>query len=190
MLLPLLLLVSLSFSRSLTEKNVQVTNFQLMVSPRGAGGRSAHSDGPTINAWSILYDRRRIHHNAVSHKPLRIAITDSRLVPNPNTVVRQPRDMQGTRLFIIVCHHRHPTDHCKESVGAACETQRNAVHRSVSHIAELYNSSLFVYNTSSVIRDVDQVTGRLIERMVVLEAEVAYKRNEKSIEEMECCNEG
>ena len=51
---------------------------------------------------------------------------------------------------------------------------------------ELYNSSLFVYNTSSVIRDVDQVTRRLtMECMVVLEAEVAFKRNEKSIEEMD-----
>ena len=45
--------------------------------------------------------------------------------------------------------------------------------------------------TGSVNRDEDQVTRRLIERMRALEAEVASKRwNEKSIEEMECRNEG
>ena len=43
----------------------------------------------------------------------------------------------------------------------------------------------------SVNRDEDQVTGRLMERMRAIEAEVASKRwNEKSIEEMECRNEG
>jgi chromosome segregation ATPase len=45
--------------------------------------------------------------------------------------------------------------------------------------------------TGSVNRDEDQVTRRLMERMRVLEAEVASKRwNEKRIEEMECSNEG
>jgi chromosome segregation ATPase len=40
-------------------------------------------------------------------------------------------------------------------------------------------------------RDEDQVTRRLMERMRALETEVASKRwNEKSIEEMECRNEG
>jgi hypothetical protein len=40
-------------------------------------------------------------------------------------------------------------------------------------------------------RDEDQVTRRLMERMRAIEAEVASKRwNEKSIEEMECRNEG
>jgi hypothetical protein len=42
-----------------------------------------------------------------------------------------------------------------------------------------------------VNRDEDQVTRRLMERMRALESEVASKRwNEKSIEEMECRNEG
>jgi chromosome segregation ATPase len=45
--------------------------------------------------------------------------------------------------------------------------------------------------TGSVNRDEDQVTRRLMERMQAIEAEVASKRwNEKSIEEMECRNEG
>jgi hypothetical protein len=45
--------------------------------------------------------------------------------------------------------------------------------------------------TSSVNRDKDQVTRRLMERVRALEAEVLSKRwNEKSIEEMECRNEG
>jgi chromosome segregation ATPase len=45
--------------------------------------------------------------------------------------------------------------------------------------------------TGSVNRDEDQVTRRLLERMQAIEAEVASKRwNEKSIEEMECRNEG
>jgi hypothetical protein len=45
--------------------------------------------------------------------------------------------------------------------------------------------------TGSVNRDEDQVARRLMERMRALEAEVASKRwNEKSIEEMECRNEG
>jgi chromosome segregation ATPase len=45
--------------------------------------------------------------------------------------------------------------------------------------------------TGSVNRDEDQVTVRLMERMRALEAEVASKRwNEKSIEDMECRNEG
>jgi dsRNA-specific ribonuclease len=45
--------------------------------------------------------------------------------------------------------------------------------------------------TGSVNRDEDQVTRRLMERMRAIEAEVASKRwNEKSIEEMECRNEG
>ena len=45
--------------------------------------------------------------------------------------------------------------------------------------------------TGSVNRDEDQVSRRLMERMRALEAEVASKRwNEKSIEEMECRNEG
>jgi len=45
--------------------------------------------------------------------------------------------------------------------------------------------------TGSVNIDEDQVTRRLMERMRALEAEVASKRwNEKSIEEMECRNEG
>jgi chromosome segregation ATPase len=45
--------------------------------------------------------------------------------------------------------------------------------------------------TGSVNRDEDQVTRRLMERMRALEAEVTSKRwNEKSIEEMECRNEG
>jgi chromosome condensin MukBEF ATPase and DNA-binding subunit MukB len=44
--------------------------------------------------------------------------------------------------------------------------------------------------SGSVNRDEDQVTRRLLERMRALE-EVALKRwNEKSIEEMECRNEG
>jgi chromosome segregation ATPase len=45
--------------------------------------------------------------------------------------------------------------------------------------------------TGSVNRDEDQVTRRLLERMRALEVEVASKRwDEKSIEEMECRNEG
>ena len=45
--------------------------------------------------------------------------------------------------------------------------------------------------TGSVNRDEDQVTGRLMERMRALEAEVASRQwNEKSIEDMECRNEG
>ena len=45
--------------------------------------------------------------------------------------------------------------------------------------------------TGSVNRGEDQVTRRLMERMRAIEAEVASKRwNEKSIEEMECRNEG
>jgi hypothetical protein len=45
--------------------------------------------------------------------------------------------------------------------------------------------------TGSVNRDEDRVTHRLMERMRALEAEVASKRwNEKSIEDMECRNEG
>ncbi|KAI0277395.1 hypothetical protein BGY98DRAFT_979974, partial [Russula aff. rugulosa BPL654] len=45
--------------------------------------------------------------------------------------------------------------------------------------------------TGSVNRDEDQITRRLLERMRALEVEVASKRwNEKSIEEMECRNEG
>ena len=45
--------------------------------------------------------------------------------------------------------------------------------------------------TGSVNRDEDQVTRRFMELMRALEAEVASKRwNEKSIEEMECRNEG
>ena len=45
--------------------------------------------------------------------------------------------------------------------------------------------------TGSVNRDEDQVTRRLMERMRVIEAEMASKRwNEKSVEEMECRNEG
>jgi hypothetical protein len=46
--------------------------------------------------------------------------------------------------------------------------------------------------TGSMTRDEDQVTTRrLLERMRALEVEVASKRwNEKSIEEMECRNEG
>ena len=45
--------------------------------------------------------------------------------------------------------------------------------------------------TGSVNRDENQVTRRLMERMRAIEAEVASKRwNEKSIEEMECRNEG
>ena len=52
--------------------------------------------------------------------------------------------------------------------------------------------------TSSVNRDEDPVTRRLMERMRAIEAEIASKRwnekgieeNEKSIEEMECRNEG
>jgi hypothetical protein len=44
--------------------------------------------------------------------------------------------------------------------------------------------------TGSVNRDEDQVTRRLMERVRVIEAEMASKRwNEKSIEEMECRNE-
>jgi hypothetical protein len=46
-------------------------------------------------------------------------------------------------------------------------------------------------DTSSVNKDEDQVTRMLMERMQALEAEVASKRwNEKSIEDMECRNEG
>ena len=45
--------------------------------------------------------------------------------------------------------------------------------------------------TSSVNRDEDQVTRRLLERMRAIEAEISSKRwNEKSIEDMECRNEG
>jgi chromosome segregation ATPase len=45
--------------------------------------------------------------------------------------------------------------------------------------------------TGSMSRDEDQVTRRLMERMRAIEAEVASKRwNEKSIQEMECRNEG
>ena len=45
--------------------------------------------------------------------------------------------------------------------------------------------------TGSVNRDEDKVTLRLMERMRALEGEVASKRwNEKSIEDMECRNEG
>jgi hypothetical protein len=45
--------------------------------------------------------------------------------------------------------------------------------------------------TASGNRDEDQVTRRLMERMRAIEAEVASKRwNEKSIEDMECRNEG
>jgi hypothetical protein len=45
--------------------------------------------------------------------------------------------------------------------------------------------------TGSANRDEDQVTRRLMERMRAIEAEMASKRwNEKSIEEMECRNEG
>jgi hypothetical protein len=45
--------------------------------------------------------------------------------------------------------------------------------------------------TSSVNRDEDQVTRRLMERVLALEVEVTSKRwNEKSIQEMECRNEG
>jgi hypothetical protein len=45
--------------------------------------------------------------------------------------------------------------------------------------------------TGSMNKDEDQVTRRLMERMRALEAEVASKRwNEKTIEEMECRNEG
>ena len=45
--------------------------------------------------------------------------------------------------------------------------------------------------TGSMNRDEHQVTRRLMERMRAIEAEVASKRwNEKSIEEMECRNEG
>jgi hypothetical protein len=45
--------------------------------------------------------------------------------------------------------------------------------------------------TGSMSRDEDQVTRRLMERMRAIEAEVASKRwNEKSIEDMECRNEG
>ena len=45
--------------------------------------------------------------------------------------------------------------------------------------------------TGSMNTDEDQVTRRLMERMRALETEVASKRwNEKSIEEMECRNEG
>ena len=44
--------------------------------------------------------------------------------------------------------------------------------------------------SGSVHKDEDQVTGRLLERMRAIEAEVASKRwNEKRIEEMECRNE-
>ena len=45
--------------------------------------------------------------------------------------------------------------------------------------------------TGSVNRDEDQVTRRLMERVRAIEAEMVSKRwNEKSIEEMECRNEG
>jgi hypothetical protein len=45
--------------------------------------------------------------------------------------------------------------------------------------------------TGSVNRDEDQVTRRLMERVRAIEAEMTSKRwNEKSIEEMECRNEG
>ena len=51
--------------------------------------------------------------------------------------------------------------------------------------------------TGSVNRDEDQVIRRLMERMRAIEAEVASKRwndfdtwNEKSLQEMECRNEG
>ena len=45
--------------------------------------------------------------------------------------------------------------------------------------------------TGSLNRDEDQVTHRLMERMRAIEAEVASKRwNEKSVQEMECRNEG
>jgi len=45
--------------------------------------------------------------------------------------------------------------------------------------------------TGSVNRDEDQVTRRLMERVRAIEAEITSKRwNEKSIEEMECRNEG
>jgi predicted nucleic acid-binding Zn-ribbon protein len=45
--------------------------------------------------------------------------------------------------------------------------------------------------TGSVNRDEEQVTRRLMERMRAFEAEMMSKRwNEKSIEDMECSNEG
>ena len=45
--------------------------------------------------------------------------------------------------------------------------------------------------TGSVNRDEDRLTHRLLERVRALEAEMASKRwNEKSIEDMECSNEG
>jgi hypothetical protein len=45
--------------------------------------------------------------------------------------------------------------------------------------------------TGSVNRDEDQVTRRLMERVRAIEAEITSKRwNEKSIEDMECRNEG
>jgi len=45
--------------------------------------------------------------------------------------------------------------------------------------------------TGSVNRDEEQVTRRIMERIRAIEAEVASKRwNEKSIEDMECRNEG
>ena len=46
-------------------------------------------------------------------------------------------------------------------------------------------------DAGSVNRNEDQVTRRLMERMRAIEAETVSKRwNEKSIEEMECRNEG
>ena len=46
-------------------------------------------------------------------------------------------------------------------------------------------------DAGSVNKDEDQVTRRLMERMRAIEAEMVSKRwNEKSIEEMECRNEG
>jgi hypothetical protein len=98
------------------------------------------------------------------------------------------RDMQARLDELLLSRDQQIGQYERElaSVRAKLEAKESELEAFRSRLTDAQTAAGSVNS-----RDEDQVTRRLMERMRALEAEVASKRwNEKSIEEMECRNEG
>ncbi len=105
-------------------------------------------------------------------------------------------NMQAKLDALVVSHDQQAEQSEKELANVRAELEANVSELETVRLrlsdAEAEADKLRAQTaTSSVNRDEDQITRRLIERVRAIEAEMVSKRwNEKSIEDMECRNEG
>ena len=129
--------------------------------------------------------------------------TDDRRPMRTSLVKRrdvEPVDMQAKLDEVLLSHNQHIGQYEEELAIVrakleANESELEAVRLRLTEAGTKSKAEADKFRaqtaTSSVNGDEDQVTRRLMERMRAIEAEIASKKwNEKSIEAMECRNEG